>query len=116
MERKLFALLFALLLTLAAAGLGEDALPQAVIELCAAAHPDREIVSQSGWGDASRGQFALALRTDEGYVLCVAEKDEGDAAYALTIDNDRAIPGGDTPRLTMDTDNCLFISQIGGEK
>ena len=116
MERKLFALLFALLLTLAAAGLGEDALPQAVIELCAAAHPDREIVSHTGWGDASRGQFALALRTDEGYVLCVAEKDEGDAAYALTIDNDRAIPGGDTPRLTMDTDNCLFISQIVGEK
>ena len=105
MERKLFALLFALLLTFAAAGLGEDALPQAVIELCAAAHPDREIVSHTGWGDASRGQFALALRTDEGYVLCVAEKDEGDAAYALTIDNDRAIPGGDTPRLTMDTDN-----------
>lgn len=116
MERKLFALLFALLLTLAAAGLGEDALPQAVVDLCAAAHPDREIVSHTGWGDASRGQFALALRTDEGYVLCVAEKDEGDAAYALTVDNDRVIPGGDTPRLTMDTDNCLFISQIVGEK
>ena len=116
MKRTLLALLLALLLTLASAGLGEDALPQAVIDLCAAAHPDREIVSHSGWGDASRGQFAVALRTDEGYVLCVAEKDEGDAAYALTVDNDRAIPGGDTPRLTMDTDDCLFISQTVGEK
>lgn len=116
MKRKLFALLFALLLTLAAAGTGEDALPQAVVDLCAAAHPDGEIVSQSGWGDASRGQFAVALRTEAGYVLCVAEKDEGDAAYALTIDNDRVIPGGDTPRLTMDTTDCLFISQTVGEK
>ena len=116
MKRTLLALLLALLLTLASAGLGEDALPQAVIDLCAAAHPDREIVSHSGWGDASRGQFAVALRTDEGYVLCVAEKDEGDAAYALTIDNDRAIPDGEPPRLTMDTDNCLFISQTVGEK
>ena len=116
MKRTLFALLLSLLLALAAAGLGEDALPQAVVDLCALAHPDGEIVSHSGWGDASRGQFALALRAQEGYVLCVAEKDEGDAAYALTIDNDRAIPGGDIPRLTMDTDNCLFISQTVGEK
>ena len=116
MKRTLLALLLALLLTLASVGLGEDALPQAVIDLCAAAHPDREIVSYTGWGDASRGQFALALRTDEGYVLCVAEKDEGDAAYALTVDNDRAIPGGDAPRLTMDTDDCLFISQSAWEK
>ena len=44
MERKLFALLFALLLTFAAAGLGEDALPQAIVDLCALAHPDGEIV------------------------------------------------------------------------
>ena len=116
MKRTLLALLLALLLTLASVGLGEDALPQAVIDLCAAAHPDWEIVSYTGWGDASRGQFALALRTDEGYVLCVAEKDEGDAAYALTVDNDRAIPGGDAPRLTMDTDDCLFISQSAWEK
>ena len=116
MKRTLLALLLALLLTLASVGLGEDALPQAVIDLCALAHPDGELVSQSGWGDASRGQFALALRTDEGYVLCVAEKDEGDAAYALTVDNDRAIPGGDAPRLTMDTDDCLFISQSAWEK
>ena len=115
MKRTLFALLAALLVMLAAAGLGEDALPQAVIDLCAQAHPDGEIVSHSGWGDASRGQFAVALRTEAGYVLLVAEKDEGDAAYALTIDNDRAIPGGDTPRLTMDTDNSLFISQPDGE-
>ena len=116
MERKLFALLFALLLTLAAAGLGEDALPQAVVDLCALAHPGLEIVSHSGWGDASRGQFAVALRTQEGYVLCVAERDEGDADYALTINNDRAIPGGDTPRLTMDMNNCLFISQTVGKR
>ena len=115
MKRTLFALLLSLLLALATAGLGEDALPQAVIDLCALAHPDGEIVSHSGWGDASRGQFALALRAQEGYVLCVAERDEGDAAYALTIDNDRAIPDGEPPRLTMDTDNCLFISQPDGE-
>ena len=115
MKRTLFALLLSLLLSLAAAGLGEDALPQAVIDLCALAHPDGEIVSQSGWGDASRGQFAVALRAQEGYVLCVAEKEGGDAAYALTIDNDRAIPDGEPPRLTMDTDNSLFISQPDGE-
>ena len=114
MKRGLLALLTALLLTLAAAGLGEDALPQAVVDLCALAHPDGEIVSQSGWGDDTRGQFALALRAQEGYVLCVAEKEEGDAAYALTIDNDRAIPGGDPPHLTMDTDDSLFITQPEG--
>ena len=72
MKRTLFALLLSLLLALATAGLGEDALPQAVIDLCALAHPDGEIVSHSGWGDASRGQFALALRAQEGYVLCFA--------------------------------------------
>ena len=114
MKRTLLALLLLLLLALAAAGLGEDALPQAVIDLCAQAHPDGEIVSQSGWGDMSRGQFAVALRTDAGYVLCVAEKDEGDAAYALTVDHDRAIPGGEPPRLTMDTDDSLFITQPEG--
>ena len=116
MKRTLLALLLVLLLALAAAGIGEDALPQAVVDLCTLAHPGLEIVSHSGWGDDTRGQFALALRTDEGYVLCVAERDAGDAAYALTVDNDRAIPGGDTPRLTIDTDDCLFISQIVAEK
>ena len=40
MKRTLFALLLSLLLALAAAGLGADALPQPVIDLCAQAHPD----------------------------------------------------------------------------
>ena len=110
MNVKRLAGFLLMLMLLAAAGLGEAALPQEVIDLCQSAHPDGEIAAQSGWGDASRGQFALALRTDVGYTLCIAEKGEGDAAYALTVDSDRALPGGVQPSLLIDTGgDCLFI-------
>ena len=108
--KRLAGFLFMLTMLLAAAGLGETALPQEVVDLCAATHPGYKIAAQSGWGDASFGQFALALRTDVGYALCIAEKEEGDAAYALTVNSDRALPGDVKPSLLIDTGgDSLFV-------
>ena len=110
MQMKRLAGFLLMLMLLAASGLCETALPQEVVDLCASAHPDSKIAAQSGWGDASRGQFALALRTGEGYTLCIAEKGEGDAAYALTVDNEEALPNGEPPSLLIDTGgDSLFI-------
>lgn len=110
MQMKRLAGFLLMHMLLAASGLCETALPQEVVDLCASAHPGSKIAAQSGGGDASRGQFALALRTGEGYTLCIAEKGEGDAAYALTVDNEEALPNGEPPSLLIDTGgDSLFI-------
>lgn len=110
MNVKRLAGFLLMLVLLAAAGLCETALPQEVVDLCAATHPGCKIAAQSGWGDASRGQFALVLRTDVGYTLCIAERGEGDADYALTVNSDRALPGSVQPELLIDTGgDSLFV-------
>ncbi len=95
----------------------EWTLPEDVRALCEAAHPDYRIVVYEGWGDETRGQIALILSREGHNILCVAEKAEGDAAYALTVDNDRALHGGVLlPTLLIDTDgDSLFYTYQEGK-
>ncbi len=92
MKKTILAALGLWLCLFVAACLGEEewTLPQGVIALCEAAHPGYAVAAYDGWGDKTRGQVALVLSRNERNILCIAEKAEGDAAYALTVDNDRA--------------------------
>ena len=72
MKKILITLLMMLWLTLPA--LAEDALPQGVIDLCDARYPAYIIAAHDGWGDESRGQYALVLTDGEDNILCIAEK------------------------------------------
>ena len=103
--RKILILLLALCMTAAGTIAQESTpLPQAVIDLCAAAHPGYEIAAYDGGGDENRGQIALILKNGDDNILCMAEKTERDAAYALTIDNTDAVYDGDVlPGLLIDS-------------
>lgn len=105
------------LLLCAGAQAQESALPQAVTALCAAAHPGYAVAAQDGWGDEERGQFALVLSRDGDNILCMAEKAEADAAYALTVDNTNAVHDGDAlPHLLIDGGgDALFYSYVEGD-
>ena len=99
-------MVFAGLVMLCAFACAEEAaqLPQAVLDLCAMAHPGYEIVRHDGWGDESRGQFALILSRDGDNILCMAEKAQDEAIYRLTIDNTNAVYDGDMlPSVLIDT-------------
>ena len=90
----------------------EVRLPQAVIDLCAAAHPGYEIASCDGWGNEDVGQFALILKRGEDNILCMAEKAQDAPAYQLTIDNTNAVYDGDVlPGLLIDSGgDALFYT------
>jgi len=104
------------LLSLAEEPLAEEApqptLPDAVIALCDTAWPGYRIARLSGFGDAQRGQWALVLSRDGHNVLCIAEKAETDAAYAFTVQNEKALrQGPQLPSLLIDTGgDSLFFS------
>jgi len=91
---------------------GETKLPQTVYDLCAQAHPGYEVVKYDGWGDESRGQFALILKQGDDNILCIAEKAQGEPAYQLTIDNTNAVYDGDVlPGLLIDSGgDALFYT------
>lgn len=98
---------------------GEAALPKAVRDLCAAAHPGYAIAAYDGGGDESCGQIALILKRGDDNILCMAEKQQQDPAYALTIDNTNAVYDGDLlPSLLIDSggDSLWFTyyDQEGG--
>lgn len=120
MARRIKGLLLMLaLLCVSACAMAETKLPQAVIDLCTAAHPGYEIAAYDGGGDEIRGQIALILRQGDDNILCMAEKAQGDAAYFLTIDNTNAIYDGDMlPNLLIDSggDSLWFTyyDQEGG--
>lgn len=79
-------------------------LPQSVRDLVATAHPGYAIKVHDGWGSDAGGQFALVISKDKDNILCMAEKAQGDAAYALTIDNTDAVYDGEQlPSLLIDT-------------
>ena len=103
---KRMILLLWMLAMLCAPGCAEEAakLPQAVLDLCETAHPGYAVAAQDGWGDESRGQFALLLKQEADNILCIAEKTQEDAAYRLTIDNTNAVYDGDQlPSLMIDS-------------
>lgn len=113
MKKFLALCLWALCLTAALAARAEDAppLPQGVSALLDAMHPEMTVAAYAGWGNDARGQFAAALTDGQGgYTLCVAEKGEADAAYALTVDNENALRDVWTPSLFFDTSDSLWIS------
>lgn len=103
---KRMILLLWMLAMLCAPCCAEEAakLPQAVLDLCETAHPGYAVAAQDGWGDESRGQFALILSRDGDNILCMAEKAQDEAAYRLTIDNTNAVYDGDVlPGVLIDS-------------
>jgi len=114
MKKILITLLAMLCLTLPA--LAEDALPQGVRLLCEEKYPAYIIAAHDGWGDESRGQYALVLTDGEDNILCIAEKRETDSAYAFTVDNTNALrEGAEIPSLLIDTGgDSLYYSYTDG--
>jgi len=116
--KKTMLCLLALMMIAVSACAEEDArLPQAVMELCAFVHPGYEITAHDGWGDESRGQFALVLSKDSDNILCMAEKEQNDTAYVFTIDNTNAVYDGDMiPSLMLEGGgDSLFYTYYDGE-
>ncbi len=118
MRKRFAALGLAALLCAAGPARAQEApaLPEAVTALCEAAHPGYAVAEYDGWGDETRGQFAIALSDGEHNALAIAERGEGDAAYALTVDNPGALFDGEAiPDLLIDTGgDALFIGYPGG--
>ena len=114
MKKLLMALCLCLAFALPAPA--EEALPQGVKDLCEARYPAYIIARHDGWGDNSRGQYALVLTDGEDNILCIAEKAEGDSAYAFTIENTHAVrEGADLPDLLIDTGgDSLYYSYTDG--
>lgn len=105
MLRRIRWIFLGLMMLCALACAEEDAkLPRAVLDLCAQVHPGYEIVRHDGWGDESRGQFALILKQGDDNILCMAEKAQDDPVYCMTIDNTNAVYDGDRlPSVLIDT-------------
>ena len=106
-----------LLASISLPALAEEALPQGVKDLCEARHPAYIIARHDGWGDDSRGQYALILTDGEDNILCIAEKSETDSAYTFTVDNTNAVREGvDLPDLMIDTggDMLYYDYEDGG--
>lgn len=105
MLRRMKLMFLGLMLLCAWAAAEEEArLPQAVLELSESVHLGYTIAAHDGWGDESRGQFALILKQGDDNILCIAEKTEEDAAYQMTVDNTNAVYDGDQlPSLLIDT-------------
>lgn len=116
-KRKMRLLMLALLwLALSQPCLADGALPEAVTALCARMYPGYAVAMHDGWGDASRGQFAVLLSQGDERILCVAEKKAQDADYALTVDNPHALPTGcEMTSLLIDTGgDSLFYGYADG--
>ena len=109
---KSLLIILSLCLLLALPALAEDALPQGVTALCDARYPAYIIACHDGWGNDAQGQYALVLTDGEDNILCIAEKAEGDAAYAFTVENTNAVrEGAQLPFLLIDTGgDSLFYS------
>ena len=112
MKRILGAVIFLCMMMVSARAMEQASLPGAVETLCAQSYPGYSVSAYSGFGDDSRGQFALALSKEEQHILCIAEKSEADAAYRFTVENDKALrKGEEVPSLLIDTaGDSLFFS------
>ena len=114
MLRRMKRVFLGLMLLCAWAAAEEEArLPQAVLELSESVHPGYTIAAHDGWGDESRGQFALILKQGNDNILCIAEKTEEDAAYQMTVDNTNAVYDGDRiPSLLIDLADRSIIMPL----
>ena len=112
MKKLLIAVLMMLCMVTGALAEEETALPKGVLDLCASVHPGYRIAAHDGWGDESSGQFALVLSIPGDNILCMAEKEAGDAAYKFTIDNTSAVYDDERiPSLLIDSGgDSLFYS------
>ena len=102
MKRFLAAVM--LLLCLCSFASAEDAAEEAARQVILAAHPEYAVLCSDQWGDSA----AAVLGRDDARILCVAERRNG--AWAVVVDNDKAIPDGVTPGILMDTDDALYWS------
>lgn len=106
-------LLFLLTLALAACA-GAEAFPVDIGSLeGGAAYAGYEVVAYDMQGD----QIAAQLSGDGKQVLCILEKEAGDAAYAVTVANETALhQDGRVASLLLDTTgDALFWNYTGGE-
>ena len=117
MKKLMIIALLLLCLMTSAFAEDESALPKGVLDLCASVHSGYEVIVHDGWGDESRGQFVLVLKKGEDNILCMAEKEAGDTAYRLTIDNTNAVYDGDRiPSLMLESGgDSLFYTYYDGE-
>lgn len=76
--------------------------------LCAQAHPGYEIVK---WEECGH-QVAVILQKGEDNILCIAEREDAQSDYAITVDNTNAVYDGDVlPGLLIDTGgDALFYT------
>ena len=93
----------------------EVALPLGVKALVFRNYPGYTVVAADGWGDDARGQYALVLSSGEDNVLVIVEKEEGDPAYAFTVENSSAVLDGEQiPSVHIDTGgDALYYSYHG---
>lgn len=111
--KKIICLLLALLCPAFAAA--QEELPLGVVDALFAAHPGYAISAFDGWGDESRGQYAVIVSRDEDHILCIAEKGEGDKVYTLTVDNTNAVYDGEPlPSLMIDSGGDSLYYVYGG--
>ena len=104
---KLFALALGCALCIAGSAAAQEKNP-AVKALCAQTHPGYEIAA---WEECGH-QIAMILKKGEDNILCIAEREDAQGEYALTVDNTDAIYDGDVlPDLLIDTGgDALFYT------
>ena len=106
------ALLMILLCALAFTACAQEdtALPPEVASLCENTYPEHKVSVYSGWEKDGQGEYALVLSKDAQHLLCIAEKEEKDAGYRLTIANDKALRSGEQlPSLCMTAGSIDFF-------
>ena len=117
---KKIVCLLCLALAMAASGACaqiDEALPQGVLDAISAERPGYDVLDYDGWGDETRGQYALVVSKDGDNVLCIAEKGKNDAAYVLTIDNTDAVYDGDrVPSVMIDSGGDSLFYTYSNER
>lgn len=105
---KRLMILLAILLALCIPACAEQQAEEAALQVMLNAHPGYAVLACDQWSPTA----AAVLGKGEERILCVAEKKDG--AWALTIDNARALPQGAEVSILVDTDTALYWS-IHGE-
>lgn len=101
---KRLMILLAILLALCIPACAEQQAEGAALQVMLDAHPGYAVLACDQWSPTA----AAVLGKGEERILCVAEKKDG--AWALTIDNARALPQGAEVSILVDTDTALYWS------
>lgn len=109
--KKIICLLFALIVLTASCASAQVQLRD-IHALCEKEYPGYEIAVQTGGAD----RIAMVLQNGEDNVLCIAEWDDAQGEYVMTLSNTRAVHDGEMlPGLMFDTDGeTLFITYDDG--